>query len=47
MLDGKSELLDLMNETVIMNSTLLAQVKDTIYNVRTEVNEVQLIERQR
>ena len=41
MLDGKSELLDLMNETVIMNNTLLAQVKDIIYNVRTEVKEIQ------
>lgn len=41
MLDGKSELLDLMNETVIMNNTILAQVKDIIYNVRTEVKEIQ------
>jgi len=41
MLDEKSELLDLMNETVITNNTLLAQVKDIIYNVRTEVKEIQ------
>lgn len=41
MLDGKSELLDLMNETVLMNNTLLAQVKDVIYNIRTEVKEIQ------
>jgi hypothetical protein len=37
MLDGKSELLDSMNETVGMNNALLAQVKDVMYNVRTEV----------
>jgi DNA repair exonuclease SbcCD ATPase subunit len=41
MLAEKSELLDVMNETVIMNNTLLAQVKDIIFNVRTEVKEIQ------
>lgn len=40
-LDEKSELLDAMNETVEMNNTLLAQVKDMMYNVRTEVKEIQ------
>ena len=40
-LDEKSELLDAMNETVEMNNTLLAQVKDMTYNVRTEVKEIQ------
>lgn len=29
-----------MNETVEMNNTLLAQVKDMTYNVRTEVKEI-------
>lgn len=41
MLETKSELLDAMNETVEMNNTLLAQVKDIIYNIRTEVKEIQ------
>jgi polyhydroxyalkanoate synthesis regulator phasin len=40
-LDEKSELLDAMNETVEMNNTLLAQIKDMTYNVRTEVKEIQ------
>ena len=40
-LDGKGELLDAMNETVEMNNTLLAHVKDIMYNVRTEVKEIQ------
>ena len=40
-LDEKSELLDAMNETVEINNTLLAQVKDMMYNVRTEVKEIQ------
>jgi len=40
-LDGKSELLDAMNETVEMNNTLLGQIKDMTYNVRTEVKEIQ------
>ena len=41
MLESKSELLDVMNETVEMNNAILAQVKDIIYNVRTEVKEIQ------
>ena len=41
MLENKSELLDVMNETVEMNNAILAQVKDIIYNVRTEVKEIQ------
>jgi len=40
-LDEKSELLDAMNETVEMNNTLLAQIKDMTYNMRTEVKEIQ------
>lgn len=40
-LDEKSELLDMINETVIMNNTLLAQVKDVMFSVRTEVKEIQ------
>lgn len=30
-----------MNETVEMNNAILSQVKDTIYNIRTEVKEIQ------
>ena len=41
MLESKSELLDIMNETVEMNNTILAQVKDIIHNIRTEVKEIQ------
>lgn len=40
-LEEKSELLDIMNETVVMNNTLLAQVKDIACNVRMEVKEIQ------
>jgi len=40
-LEQKSELLDAMNETVEMNNAILAQVKDMIYNIRTEVKEIQ------
>jgi ribosomal protein L32 len=40
-LDEKGGVLDAMNETVEMNNTLLAQVKDMMYNVRTEVKEIQ------
>ena len=39
--DEKSEILDAMNETVETNSMLLAQVKDVLYNIRTEVKEIQ------
>jgi rRNA maturation endonuclease Nob1 len=41
LLESKSELLDAMNETVEMNNAMLAQVKDIIYNIRTEVKEIQ------
>ncbi|MGB9853972.1 MAG: hypothetical protein ACPLRY_04095 [Candidatus Bathyarchaeales archaeon] len=41
MLEQKSELLDAMNETMEMNNAMLAQVKDVIYNIRTEVKEIQ------
>ncbi len=41
LLEQKSELLDAMNETVEMNSAILAQVKDIVYNIRTEVKEIQ------
>lgn len=41
MLDEKGELLDIINETVLMNNTLIGQVKDLIHNVRTEVKEIQ------
>jgi predicted RNA-binding Zn-ribbon protein involved in translation (DUF1610 family) len=40
-IESKSELLDIMNETVEMNNAILAQVKDAIYNIRTEVKEIQ------
>ena len=40
-LNEKGEILDVMNETVEMNNTLLAQVKDMTYNIRTEVKEIQ------
>jgi len=41
LLEEKSEILDIMNETIESNSQNLAQVKDIIYNVRTEVKELQ------
>ena len=41
LLEEKSEILDVMNETVLMNNMLISQVKDIIYNVRTEVKEIQ------
>ncbi len=41
LLEHKSELLDAMNETVEMNNAILAQVRDIIYNIRTEVKEIQ------
>ncbi len=40
-LEGKSEILDSMNETIEQNGAVLAQVKDLIYNIRTEVKELQ------
>jgi rubrerythrin len=41
MLENKGELLDIMNETVEMNNNTLAEVKDVLYGVRTEVRELQ------
>jgi len=41
LLEEKSEILDVMNETMESNSEHLAQVRDIIYNVRTEVKEIQ------
>jgi len=41
LLEEKSEILDAMNETIELNSGYLAQVKDIVYNVRTEVKEIQ------
>jgi ribosomal protein L32 len=40
LLEEKSEILDAMNETVELNNQILAQVRDLIYNVRTEVKEI-------
>lgn len=41
LLEEKSEILDAMNETVEMNSTILSQVRDIIYNIRAEIKEIQ------
>jgi RNA polymerase-binding transcription factor DksA len=41
LLEEKSEILDVMNETINANNEILAQVKDTVYNVRAEVKEIQ------
>jgi len=41
LMEEKSEILDAMNETVESNSDNLAQVKDIICNVRTEIKELQ------
>jgi RNA polymerase-binding transcription factor DksA len=41
LLEEKSEILDAMNETVEMNSAILSQVRDIIYNIRAEIKEIQ------
>jgi methyl-accepting chemotaxis protein len=41
LLEEKGEILDAMNETVESNGEILSQVRDLIYNVRTEVKEIQ------
>ena len=41
LLEEKSEILDAMNETIELNNAALAQVRDLVYNVRTEVKELQ------
>jgi len=41
LLQDKSEVLDAMNETVQSNAEVLGQVRDLMYNVRTEVKEIQ------
>jgi hypothetical protein len=43
LVEQKSEILDMMNETVESNSQILGQVADTVSNVRTEVKEIQPI----
>ncbi|MCJ7559434.1 hypothetical protein MUO79_02295, partial [Candidatus Bathyarchaeota archaeon] len=43
LLENKSELFDLMYETVESNSEALAQVKDMMRNVRAEVKDIQPI----
>lgn len=40
LLEEKSEILDVMNETVEMNNGILAQVKDLTYTIRTEVRDI-------
>lgn len=41
LLEEKSEILDAMSETIELNNTTLAQIRDLTYNVRTEVKELQ------
>jgi ribosomal protein L32 len=41
LLEEKSEILDAMNETLELNNAALAKVRDLVYNVRTEVQELQ------
>ncbi len=43
LLESKSELFDLMYETVESDSETLAQVKDLMRNIRTEVKDIQPI----
>jgi hypothetical protein len=38
--EKKSELLDLMNETVLADSLLLGEIKDLTYNIRADVKEI-------
>jgi hypothetical protein len=40
LLEEKGEILDVMNETTESNNQILADVKDIIYNVRTEVKGI-------
>lgn len=42
-LEGKSELFDLMYETIESDSQILAQVKDLMRNIRAEVKDIQPI----
>ena len=41
LLEEKGEILDVMNETIESSNQTLAQVQDLIYNVRTDVKEIQ------
>jgi len=41
LLEEKGEILDAMNETTESNKEILGHVRDLIYNVRTEVKEIQ------
>jgi peptidoglycan hydrolase CwlO-like protein len=41
LLEEKSEILDAINETVEMNSEILAHIRDLMYNVRAEIKEIQ------
>jgi len=43
LIEQKSEILDVMSDTIESNSGILAQVADTVHNVRTEVKEIQPI----
>lgn len=41
LVEDKSEILDIMNETVEANNEMLANVKDLVYNIRAEVKEIE------
>jgi ribosomal protein L32 len=41
LVEEKGEILDVMNETIESDNQILAQVKDMVYNVRTDVKEIQ------
>jgi hypothetical protein len=43
LVEQKSEILDVMSDTIESSNGILAQVADTVYNVRTEVKEIQPI----
>lgn len=40
LLEEKSEIFDVMNETIESNSEILAHLRDVVYNLRTEIKEV-------
>ena len=39
-IERKTELLDLMNGTVLTNNLLLGEIKDLIFNIRAEAKEI-------
>lgn len=43
LLEEKGEILDVMNDTIDFNSQTLANVKDMMYNIRTEVKGISLL----